>query len=109
MFPSTLSCYSLMKGNGLSSVKAGEQTEMSFVSVNDWENAFLAKVLMVCKRVPVEKQAWTFRRTSSAFSNRTRSAEREQSQSIMQRAAGKHTSDINVQTFLSALAQDIRV
>ena len=63
-----------MKGNGQFSVKAGERTEMSFVSVNDRKNAFSAKVLMVCKRVPaaVENQAWTFRRTSSAFSNRTR-------------------------------------
>ena len=33
----------LLKGKGLSSVKAGEQTEMSFVSVNAWVKRFLSE------------------------------------------------------------------
>ena len=33
----------LLKGKGLSSVKAGEQTEMSFVSVNAWVKRFLTE------------------------------------------------------------------
>ena len=31
----------LLKGKGLSSVEAGQQTEMSFVSVNAWVKCFL--------------------------------------------------------------------
>ena len=33
----------LLKGKGLSSVKVGEQTEMSFVSVNAWVKRFLSE------------------------------------------------------------------
>ncbi len=42
----------LLKGKGLSSVKAGQETEMSFVSVNAWVKRFLTEGIEGLKTRP---------------------------------------------------------
>ena len=100
----------LLKGKGLSSVKAGEQTEMSFVSVNAWVKRFLTegidglktrhgrKPIMDCSdeqavRLAIEQDRQSVSKAKAAW----------------QQATGKHASDMTFKRFLSALAQDISV
>ena len=102
----------LLKGKGLSSVKAGEQTEMSFVSVNAWVKRFLSegigglqtrpgrggKPIMDCSdeqavRLAIEQDRQSVSKAKQAW----------------QQAIGKQASDITFKRFLSALAQDISV
>ena len=102
----------LLKGKGLSSVKAGEQTEMSFVSVNAWVKRFLSKgigglqtrpgrgrkPIMDCSdeqavRLAIEQDRQSVSKAKQAW----------------QQATGKQASDITFKGFLSALAQDISV
>ena len=100
----------LLKGKGLSSVKAGEQTEMSFVSVNAWVKRFLTEGIDGLKtrhgrgRKPImdcsDEQA-----VRLAIEQDRQSV--EQNQRSM--ATGKKASAMTFKRFLSALAQDISV
>ena len=102
----------LLKGKGLSSVEAGQQTEMNFVSVNTWVKRFLAegieglqtrpgrgrKPIMDCSdeqavRLAIEQDRQSVSKAKQAW----------------QQATGKKASDITFKRFLSALAQDISV
>lgn len=102
----------LLKGKGLSSAKAGEQTEMSFVSVNAWAKRFLAegieglqtrpgrgrKPIMDCSDEQAVRLAIEQDRQSVS-----------KAKEVWQQATGKRASDITFKRFLSALAQDISV
>jgi transposase len=102
----------LFKADGLSSVKAGAQTDMSLVSVNAWVKRFLSegiaglqtrpgrgrKPIMDCSdeevvRVAIEQDRQSVRKAKVAW----------------QQATGKEVSDLTFKRFLSALAQDISV
>mgnify|MGYP002748334397 CR=1 FL=1 len=92
----------LLKGKGLSSAKAGEQTEMSFVSVNAWVKRFLTegidglqtrpgrgrKPIMDCSdeqavRLAIEQDRQSVSRAKEAW----------------QQATGKRAERYNVQMF----------
>ena len=102
----------LLKGKGLSSAKAGEQTEMSFVSVNAWVKRFLTegidgletrpgrgrKPIMDCSDEQAVRLAIEQDRQSVSKAKQT-----------WQQATGKRASDTTFKRFLSALAQDISV
>ena len=95
----------LLKGKGLSSVKAGEQTEMSFVSVNAWVKRFLSegigglqtrpgrglKPIMDCSdeqavRLAIEQDRQSVSKAKQAW----------------QQATGKQASDITFKRLFSA-------
>ena len=102
----------LLKGEGLSSAKAGEQTEMSFVSVNAWVKRFLTEGIDGLKtrhgrgRKPImdcsDEQA-----VRLAIEQDRQSVSK--AKEVWQQATGKRASDITFKRFLSALAQDISV
>ncbi len=90
----------ILKGKGQSSVKAGEQTEMSFVSVNAWVKRFLAegieglqtrpgrKPIMDCSdeqavRLTIEQDRQSVRKAKEAW----------------QQATGKKASDMTFKRF----------
>jgi transposase len=102
----------LLKADGLSSAKAGEQTDMSMVSVNAWVKRFLSegvtglqtrpgrgrKAIMDCSdeeavRAAIEQDRQSVSKARAAW----------------QQATGKEASDLTFKRFLSALAQDISV
>lgn len=100
----------LLKADGLSSAAAGGQTEMSHVSVNAWVKRFKSEGIDGLNtrsdrgRKPI--MDW-FGRGSCASGNRARQTEREQGKSGMGASLGQRGKRLNIQTFLSALAQDI--
>jgi transposase len=102
----------LLKAEGLSSVKAGEQTEMSLVSVNAWVKRFISEGITGLKTRPGRG-----RKPIMDFSDEeaVRSAIEQDRQSMSkakvawQEATGKEASDLTFKRFLSALAQDISV
>ena len=100
----------LLKGKGLSSVKAGEQTEMSFVSVNAWVKRFLTEGIDGLETRPGRKPIMD---CSDEQAVRLAIEQDRQSVSkakeVWQQATGKRASDITFKRFLSALAQDISV
>ena len=102
----------ILKGKGQSLAKAGDQTEMSFVSVNAWVKRFLTegidgletrpgrgrKPIMDCSDEQAVRLAIEQDRQSVSKAKQT-----------WQQATGKRASDITFKRFLSALAQDISV
>ena len=102
----------LLKSDGLPSVKVGEQTEMSLVSVNAWVKRFLTegitglqtregrgrKPIMDCSddqavRAAIEQDRQSVSKAKIAW----------------EQATGKQASNLTFKRFLSALAQDISV
>ncbi|MDD3079932.1 MAG: helix-turn-helix domain-containing protein [Paludibacter sp.] len=100
----------LLKLDGLPSVKAGEQTEMSLVSVNAWVKRFLSEGITGLQtregrgRKPImdcsDEQA-----VRSAIEQDRQSVSK--AKTAWQQATGKEASDLTFKRFLSALAQDI--
>ena len=102
----------LLKSEGLSSAKAGEQTEMNLVSVNAWVNRFISEGITGLRtrggrgRKPI---------MDCSDEKAVRSAIEQDRQSVgkakiaWQQATGKEASDLTFKRFLSALAQDISV
>jgi len=102
----------LLKADGLSSAKAGEQTEMSLVSVNAWVKRFVSegivglqtrpgrgrKPIMDCSDEEVVRAAIEQDRQSVS-----------KAKAAWQEASGKTASNLTFKRFLSALAQDISV
>jgi transposase len=102
----------LLKSEGLSSVRVGEQTEMTAQSVNGWVKRFETegikglhtrpgqgrKPIMDCSDEEAVRKAIESDRQS------VRAAKEE-----WQKASGKEASDLTFRRFLSALAQDIDV
>ena len=102
----------LLKSEGLSSAKAGEQTEMSLVSVNAWVKRFLTESI-----TGLQTREGRGRKPIMDCSDEkaVRSAIEQDRQSVgkakiaWQQATGKEASDLTFKRFLSALAQDISV
>ncbi len=102
----------LLKAEGLSSAKAGEQTQMSLVSVNAWVHRFLSEGI-----AGLETRAGRGRKPIMDCSDEesVRAAIEQDRQSVSkarvawQEATGKEASDLTFKRFLSALAQDISV
>ncbi|MBB3188473.1 helix-turn-helix domain-containing protein [Microbacter margulisiae] len=102
----------LLKGDGLSSAKAGAQTEMSFVSVNSWVKRFLSEGI-----AGLETRSGRGRKPIMDCSDEqaVRTAIEQDRQSVSkakvawQEATGKEASDLTFKRFLSALTQDISV
>lgn len=100
----------LLKADGLSSVAAGAQTEMSHVSVNAWIKRFKSEGIDGLKtrfgrgRKPI---------MNSSDEETVRRAIEQDRQSVSkartawEQASGKKASDSTFKRFLSALAQDI--
>ncbi|WP_203558773.1 helix-turn-helix domain-containing protein [Bacteroides sp. 51] len=102
----------LLKSEGLSSVRVGEQTEMTAQSVNGWVKRFIEdgvqglhtrpgqgrKPIMDCSdeeavRKAIESDRQSVRAAKEAW----------------QQSSGKEASELTFRRFLSALAQDIDV
>ena len=102
----------LLKSDGLPSVKAGEQTEMSLVSVNAWVKRFLSEGI-----TGLQTREGRGRKPIMDCSDEqaVRSAIEQDRQSVSkakiawQQATGKEASNLTFKRFLSALAQDISV
>ena len=102
----------LLKAEGLSAVKAGVQTEMSFVSVNAWVKRYKEEGIDGLKtrsergRKPI---------MDSSDEEVVRHAIEQDIQCVSkaraawEQATGKEASDMTFKRFLSALAQDISV
>lgn len=102
----------LLKSEGLSSVRVGEQTEMTAQSVNGWVKRFESegiqglytrpgqgrKPIMDCSDEEAVRKAIELDRQS------VRAAKE-----AWQNASGKEASELTFRRFLSALAQDIDV
>jgi transposase len=102
----------VLKADGLSTAMAGEQTEMSLVSVNAWVKRFLSggitglqtragrgrKPIMDCSDEEAVRRAIEQDRQSVSKAKAT-----------WQESTGKEASDLTFKRFLSALAQDIDV
>jgi transposase len=102
----------LLKSDGLSSIKAGEQTEMSLVSVNAWVKRFLLEGITGLQtregrgRKPImdcsDEQA-----VLAAIEQDRQSVSK--AKNAWQQATGKEASNLTFKRFFSALAQDISV
>jgi transposase len=102
----------LLKSEGLSSARIGEQTEMTAQSVNGWVKRFESegikglytrlgqgrKPIMDCSDEEAVRKAIESDRQSVRAAKET-----------WQNASGKEVSDLTFRRFLSALAQDIDV
>ena len=102
----------LLKAAGLSAVKAGAQTDMSFVSVNAWVKRYMEEGINGLNtrfsrgRKPIMD--------SSDEESVRRAIEQDRqcaskAKAAWEEATGKEASDATFKRFLSALAQDISV
>jgi transposase len=102
----------LLKGEGMSSAKAGEMTEMSLVSVNAWMKRFLSEGMAGLQTRPGRGRKPIMDCSDEAV---VRAAIEQDRQSVSkaraawQEATGKEASNLTFKRFLSALAQDISV
>ena len=93
-------------------MEAGQQTEMSFVSVNAWVKRFLTEGINSLKTRPCRGRKPIM---DCSDEQAVRLAIEQDRQSVSkakeawQQATGKQASDITFKRFLSALAQDISV
>ena len=101
----------LLKAEGLSAVKAGVQTEMSFVSVNAWVKRYKEEGIGGLKtrsgrgRKPMDSSDEEVVRHAIEQDRQCVSKAR----AAWEQATGKEASDMTFKRFLSALAQDISV
>jgi transposase len=100
----------LLKAEGLSSAKAGEQTEMSLVSVNAWVKRFLWEGITRLQTRPGRGRKpimdYPDRDAVPAAIEQDRQSV-SKARTACQEATGKEASDLTFKRFLSALAQDI--
>jgi transposase len=102
----------LLKAGGLSSAQAGEQTDMSLVSVNAWVKRFLPEGITGLQARPGRGRKPVMDCTDGEA---VRAAIEQDRQSVSkaraawQKATGKEAGDLTFKRFLSALAQDISV
>ena len=102
----------LLKADGLSSAKAGEQTDMSLVSVNAWVKRFHSEGITGLQTRPGRGRKPIMDCTDEEA---VRAAIEQDRQSVSkakaawQEVTGKEASNLTFKRFLSALAQDISV
>lgn len=92
----------LLKGEGLSSAKVGEQTEMSLISVNSWVNRFLSEGVSGLQTRPGRGRKPIM---DCSDEEAVRSAIEQDRQSVSkakiawQQATGKEASDLTFKRF----------
>lgn len=102
----------LLKGDGLSSEKVGEQTDMSLVSVNAWVKRFREESIAGLQTRPGRGRKPIMDCSDEAVVRRAIEQDRQsvnKARASWQEATGKEASDLTFKRFLSALAQDISV
>lgn len=100
----------LLKADGLSSVAAGAQTEMSHVSVNAWIKRFKSEGIDGLKTRSGRGRKPIMDRSDEDAVRRAIEQDRQsvsKARAAWEQASGKKASDSTFKRFLSALAQDI--
>ena len=102
----------LLKAVGLSSAKAGAQTEMSFVSVNAWVKRYKEEGINGLKTRPGRGRKCIMDSSDEEAVRHAIEQDRQcvsKAKAAWEQATGKKASDMTFKRFLSALAQDISV
>ncbi|RRD87449.1 helix-turn-helix domain-containing protein [Bacteroides heparinolyticus] len=102
----------LLKADGLSSAKAGLQTEMSFVSVNAWVKRYTEEGVEGLKTRPGRGRKPIMDSSDTDAVRRAIAQDRQcvsKAKAAWEQATGKEASEMTFKRFLSALAQDISV
>lgn len=102
----------LLKADGLSSVAAGAQTEMSHVSVNAWIKRFKSEGIDGLKTRPGRGRKPIMDCSDEEAVRRAIEQDRQsvgKARAAWEKASGKEVSNSMFKRFLSALAQDISV
>ncbi len=102
----------LLKAEGLSAVKAGVQTEMSFVSVNAWVKRYKEEGIDGLKTRSERGRKPIMDSSDEEVVRHAIEQDRQcvsKARAAWEQATGKEASDMTFKRFLSALAQDISV
>jgi len=102
----------LLKSEGMSSVRVGEQTEMTAQSVNSWVKRFEEEGVNGLYTRPGQGRKPIIDCSDEAAVRKAIEADRQSvkmAKEAWQKATGKEASDLTFRRFLSALAQDIDV
>ena len=102
----------LLKSEGLSAEKAGEQTEMTGVSVRSWVLRFEAEGIKGLGTRPGRGRKPVMDCSDEEIVSRAIEQDRQsvsKAKAAWMAATGKKASDMTFKRFLSALAQDISV
>ena len=102
----------LLKGDGLSSAKAGSQTDMSFVSVNAWVKRYKEEGIEGLNTRPGRGRKPIMDSSDEEAVRRAIEQDRQgvsKAKAAWEQATGKEASEMTFKRFLSALAQDIIV
>ena len=101
-----------LKAEGLSAVKAGVQTEMSFVSVNAWVKRYKEEGIDGLKTRSERGRKPIMDSSDEEVVRHAIEQDRQcvsKARAAWEQATGKEASDMTFKRFLSALAQDISV
>ena len=102
----------LLKSEGLSSIRIGEQTEMTAQSVNGWVKRFESEGIKGLHTRPGQGRKPIIDCSDEAAVRKAIEADRQSvkmAKESWQNATGKEASELTFRRFLSALAQDIDV
>ena len=102
----------LLKAEGLSAVKAGVQTEMSFVSVNAWVKRYKEEGIDGLKTRSERGRKPIMDSSDEEVVRHAIEQDRQcvsKARAAWEQATGKEASDMTFKRLLSALAQDISV
>ena len=102
----------LLKADGLSADKAGEQTEMTGISVRSWVRRFEAEGIKGLETRPGRGRKPIMDCSDEEAVRRAIEEDRQcvsKAKAAWEQATGKEASDMTFKRFLSALAQDISV
>ena len=102
----------LLKAEGLSAVKAGVQTEMSFVSVNAWVKRYKEEGIDGLNTRSGRGRKPIMDSSDEEVVRHAIEQDRQcvsKARAAWEQATGKEASDMTFKRFLSALAQDISV
>jgi transposase len=102
----------LLKADGLSADKAGEQTEMTGISVRSWVRRFEAEGIKGLETRPGRGRKPIMDCSDEEIVSRAIEQDRQsvgKAKAAWEAATGKEASEMTFKRFLSALAQDISV
>jgi transposase len=102
----------LLKSEGLSSARVGEQTEMTAQSVNGWVKRFESAGIKGLRTRPGQGRKPVMDCSDGEAVRKAIESDRQSvraAKEAWQKASGKEASELTFRRFLSALAQDIDV
>ena len=102
----------LLKADGLSADKAGEQTEMTGISVRSWVRRFEAEGIKGLETRPGRGRKPIMDCSDEEIVSRAIEQDRQsvgKAKAAWEAATGKEASEMTFKRFLAALAQDISV